>query len=200
MAKIQIKSNSNGANEGNMGKGIYVDEATITSAVDVTSDPVKNKFSKEVAVELQVELAKNGWKKTVTLGGKLTKDTQTGDIAGLPFNLNDLFKICEIKEIDITEQGVAKEAVDQCIGKELLLLSYTKKKGGYGSWDRVASIDRDKQSFADWFYSNWIKSGYPTAYKEPSANPGPVRQVTNDIQPANNIKQAVDSATSRLIS
>ena len=200
MAKIQIKSHSNGKNEGDMGKGIYVNEGIITNAVDITSDPVKNKFSKEVAIELHVKVPNLTWDKIVTLGGPLFKDPQTGKITGIPYNLHDLFKVCEIKEIDVTEQGVAKEVVDQCIGKELLLLSYTKKKGGYGTWDKVGAIDRDKQSFADWFYSNWEKKGYPTAYKEPSANPGPVRQVTNDIQPANNIKQAVDSATSRLIS
>jgi len=54
-------------------------------------------------------------------------------------------------------------------------------------------MDRDKQNFADWFYSNWIKSGYPTAYKEPSNGPGPVPQA------ANNIQQAVNSATSKLL-
>jgi len=208
---LSVGSNSNASKDGYMGDGVYVDDAKIVEVVNVTNDSERNRFGQNLAIQVTMELAKNEWKKIVTISGNYKRDNLGAitDWGGL-FKLKDFLNATtEESDADFTMdtttmEGFPKEVENQvpsdemlkaCVGKKVLCLTYTKKGGGYATWDGIGQPGRTKESFADYFKSNHAKSQYPKNYdpagsssKSSSPSPAPAPNVAEAMKTANTVK------------
>lgn len=198
-------SSSNGASEGYCGHGVYVDDAKIVSVTDVTNDEKENRFNQDINIKLELEIQKNGWTKIVSVGGNYQRDSQTGEITnwGGAFKTKDLYEACGLEDSDMDMQTTSKKVegfskpvenlspsddmILKMVGQSVLALTYTKKDGGYSTWNSIGSPTRDKEAFASYFKKNHQKSGYPSNYEFKDGNSGP--------SPSANIVEAVNSAS-----
>ena len=206
---LSVGSNSNASKEGYMGDGVYVDDAEVIDVVNVTDDAERNRFGQNLAIQVTMELAKNEWKKIVTISGNYKRDNLGAitDWGGL-FKLNDFLKATTeesdsdfimdtttMKEYpkEVENQVPSDKMLKACVGKKVLCLTYTKDGGGYPTWDGIGQASRTKESFAEYFKSNHAKSGYPKNYEpagssSKSSSPAPAPNVAEAMKSANTVK------------
>ena len=111
-------SNSNASKDGYMGDGVYVDDAKIVDVVNVTDDAERNRFGQNLAIQVTMELAKNEWKKIVTISGNYKRDNLGAitDWGGL-FKLKDFLNVTTEEsdqgfKMDTTTMEAYPKAVD----------------------------------------------------------------------------------------
>lgn len=189
------RASTGGSSEGYMGDGIYIDKAQILKVEEVTeeenikgAEKFNNFKPKEVAIRTTVRILKNDWEKIITISGnykrQTTKPFELIDWGGA-FKINILLGACGLpddvaKKIQASNGIPPKEVLDECVGKMISILTYTKETGGYATWNTVASDDRDPAGFKDYFLSQ-VKKGYPRNYKQPNSSPQPQ---SNSVQEA----------------
>jgi len=158
---------SSGGGEGYMGDGIFIDKATVKSVTDVTNDESANGgFKRDIALQVKLMLSKNDWERTITIGGNFARDNMNNSITdwGGAFRLRDFFLACGVEgELDENNR-FSEELIRQTIGCDILILSYRNDNDKTSTWTQVASPDRDKEEFKQYFLSQ-VKKGYPKNYK-----------------------------------
>ena len=186
------KSSGTGTAKNHQRDGIFVNLVTILKARDITKTD-DNKFDREIAIELKCEIDRSpqeNWERTITIGGNWKRDSQTKEVLdwGGAFKIKDLLNACMIEEGDLWDEGhtLKQEVVNSLVGKEILLLSYKKADGKYGYWDLVGAPTRNRRQFADFFYQQWMKRGYPKNYNggDDAAFDGPSPKAATNISQA----------------
>ena len=153
--------------------GVYVGEATIVKATDISGKIVGDWMQRpyDCGVQLKLEIGKD-FQPDLTIGGNFAR-AEDGSIVkwGGAFTVKQLFDNLQIKLGKIVAGKLPKDGVPQLTGKKILKLSYVTGKNkkddtklSYGTWNTVmlAGNGAEPALLAQWDRS--VKKGYPKNY------------------------------------
>lgn len=171
------RRDGSGSVEGYMGHGIFIDDAQVVSIVNLSGKTTeRQKYARDLAVEVTFKILKNNWDRTVTIGGNFKKDEQTGAVIdwGAAFKVRNFFLDLGIAAEDMNledDNSIPLHLLAKAEGRQCLMLSYRNKRGKSSSWDQIALATGDREEFKKSFLDEWNRSGYPRNYSPDSSGP-----------------------------
>ena len=158
-------------NANSRGPGIYVNQATIVSAEDISGKPVPyldNPF--DIGMKLTLNIGKD-FQPELVIAGSFKRDPVNGDIIGWGSAFVVQEAMARLGYTGLLEEGnrIPVDALDDCVGQTILRLSYVSavKDSGkfrYSDWNQIATLDEGAENLVQRFRRS-LTRGYPKNYR-----------------------------------